>query len=282
MKISCIALDLDRTTLNSQGRLSEANKKAIELAVKNGIHVVIASGRALNSLPREVCGIGGVQYAVTSNGAAIYDLHTRKCLKQYKLTADSVRRIVELTKEKGVAFEAFINGKPYAWKPYVEDPVRFGATVSAVPYVQTTRQPVENMLEFLEEHIGELDCLDIVVKGEEKKQEIWAELRREIEDIYITSSIRQLLEISYKDCGKHSGVKFLLEYLGLDARELAAFGDGDNDADMLRFAGVGIAMGNASPECKRAADLVTLSNDEDGVAHEICRLLYAADHHENV
>lgn len=273
MKISCIALDLDRTTLNSRGELSEANRQAIERAIKAGIQVVIASGRALRSLPKEVCGIEGIQYAITSNGAAIYDLQTGMCLKQYKLTADSVRRILELTKGKDVAYEAFIDGRPYAWKPYVDDPVRYGSTVAAIPYVQRTRQPVENMLEFLETHIEELDCLDIVVKDEEKKQELWEELRRKVKDIYITSSIRQLLEISYKDCGKHSGAEFLLGYLGLDREELAAFGDADNDAELLRFAGVGVAVENASPGCKEAADLVTASNDEDGVAKGMAALL---------
>ncbi len=273
MKISCIALDLDRTTLNSQRRLSESNRQAIEQAIKNGIHVVIASGRALASLPREVCEIEGIRYAITSNGAAIYDLHTGECLKQYKMTPDSVRDILRLTVEKDVAYEAFIDGKPYAWKPYVDDPVRFGATPAAVPYVQSTRQPVEDMRKFLEEHIEELDCLDIVVKDEIEKQEMWDGLGRSVEDIYITSSVRQLLEISYRECGKHSGAKFLLEYLGLNREELAAFGDADNDAELLRFAGVGIAVGNASDACKAAADMVVGSNDKDGVAQGIRYLM---------
>lgn len=277
MKITCIALDLDRTTLNSQGRLSENTRRAIECAIEKGIQIVVASGRALNSLPKELLDIEGIRYAITSNGAAVYDLHTRECLKQYKLTSDSVEEILRRTEDLGVAYEAFIDGKPYAQREYVEDPVRFGATPAAVPYVQSTREPVENFREFLLEHRAELDSLDVVVKDEATKQGIWDDLKAHVPDLYITSSIVQLLEISYKECGKHSGARFILDYLGLPRQELAAFGDGDNDADLLKFAGLGIAVENASPGCKAAADLITLSNDEDGVAKAIEKLTGACD-----
>lgn len=269
MKISCIALDLDRTTLDSNGHLSADNRKAIEAAIEQGIHVVIASGRALTSLPSDVLAIPGIRYAITSNGAAVYDLHTGECLKQYKLTAESAEHILKLTGGREVAYEAFIDGQPYAQKKYIADPVRFGALPKAIPYIQSTRRPVEDMLSFLKEHIKELDCLDLVVKNEEIKCQIRNELEQKVSDIYVTSSVEQLLEISYKDCGKHSGAKVILEHLGLEREQLAAFGDADNDADLLAFAGLGIAMANASKKCREAADWVTLSNDENGVAYGI-------------
>ena len=273
MKITCIALDLDKTTLDSDGALSGANRQAIEYAVQKGVHVVVASGRALDSLPKEVCRIQGIHYAITSNGAAVYELHTRKCLKQYKLTADSVRAILKLTEHMEVAYETFIDGKPYALKDYVEDPVRFGAAVKAIPYIQNTREPVPDILSFIEDHIECLDCIDVVVKGEDRKMQLWAMLQEQVQDIYITSSVPQLLEISYKDCGKHTGAKFLLDHLGLEREGLAAFGDADNDADLLRFAGCGIAVANATSGCRLAADYVTKSNDQDGVAYGIYSLL---------
>ena len=273
MKITCIALDLDKTTLDSNGALSSANRQAIEYAIQKGVHVVVASGRALDSLPEEVCRIPGIHYAITSNGAAVYELHTRKCLKQYKLTADSVRAILKLTEHMEVAYETFIDGKPYALKDYVEDPVRFGAAVKAIPYIQKTREPVPDILSFIEDHIECLDCIDVVVKGEDRKMQLWAMLQEQVQDIYITSSVPQLLEISYKDCGKHTGAKFLLDHLGLEREGLAAFGDADNDVDLLRFAGCGIAVANATSGCRLAADYVTKSNDQDGVAYGIYSLL---------
>lgn len=273
MKITCIALDLDRTTLDERGRLSGANRAAIEEAIENGVHVVVASGRALASLPEDILAIKGIRYAVTSNGAAVNDLHTGECLKQYKLTAASVRRIRELAGGSGAVFEAFLDGEAYADREYVKNPTAFGAAPAAVPYIQSTRIPVDDMEEFLKRHSGGLDCLDVVVGDPEKKERLWRLFQERVADIYITSSVEQLLEISYKDCGKHSGVRFLLERLGLSADGLAAFGDADNDAELLSYAGVGIAVANATEACRCAADYVTRSNEEDGVAYAIRKLL---------
>lgn len=276
MQIKFIALDLDRTTLDSQGRLSEINRRAIERAVAAGIHVVAASGRALASLPAEIVDIPGVQYAITSNGAAVYDINENRCLRQFKMTPQSVEEILQHTQPEGgckedmeISYEAFIDGRAFAEQRYVEDPVRFGATPHAVAYIQSTRTPIKDMREFISEHKSELDCIDIVVKSENMKERLWKSLRKNIADVYITSSVRQLLEISHRDAGKESGAAFLLEYLGLKREELAAFGDGDNDAELLRYAGIGFAVANASSGCRSAADRIVASNDENGVAQGI-------------
>lgn len=282
MQIKCIALDLDRTTLNSQGHLSEANRTAIERAVNAGIHVTVASGRPLDSLPAEVTEISGIRYAITSNGAAVYDLYTGKCLRQYKMTPESVMEILEQTvpekmcgyfSDMGISYEAFIDGKAYAERRYVEDPVRFGATPHAVGYIKETRTPVGNMRKFIREHCSELDSMDLVVKSEEGKEKLWKTLSQTVKDVYITSSVRQLLEISHRDAGKESGAAFLLEYLGLEREMLAAFGDGDNDAGLLKYAGIGFAVANASERCRAAADIIAASNDENGVAGGIEQIL---------
>ena len=262
VKITCIALDLDGTTLNPQGRLGRRNREAIKKALDAGIQVVAASGRSLDSLPKDILEIEGIQYGITSNGAAVYRLSDRKCLKQSRLSGDSVKEILACTEKEEVVFEAFIKGKPYAQKEYVADPVSFGATERAIPYIQSTREPVADMENFIRENQEMLDCLDIVVKSEEKKRDLWKTLRENVKDVYITSSVPQLLEISHRDSGKDAGIRFLLE-----------FGDGDNDKELLAYARIGIAMENASPECKRAADWIAPSNDRDGVAWGIEKIL---------
>ena len=293
MKIKCIALDLDRTTLDSQGHLSEENRTAIESAVADGVHVVVASGRSLDSLPAEITDIKGIRYAITSNGAAVYDLSERKCLRQFKMTPASAEDILRHTEpermkdaygeaagmsevemsEIEISYEAFIDGKAFAESRYVADPVRFGAMPQAISYIQDTRAPVEDMRTFICEHKSELDCIDLVVKNEDMKRKLWKNLQESVRDVYITSSVRQLLEISHRDAGKESGAKFLLEYLGLAREELAAFGDGDNDSGLLQYAGIGFAVANASLECRDAADEIVASNDDNGVAQGINKIL---------
>ena len=74
MALKCIALDLDGTTLDKDGKLPEENRKEIEEAIAQGIEIVIASGRAYDTLPKEVLDIQGIGWAITSNGAAVYRL----------------------------------------------------------------------------------------------------------------------------------------------------------------------------------------------------------------
>ena len=88
--VKLIALDLDRTTLKSDGHISKANRQAVEYAISKGIHVCIASGRAFDTLPSEVVTIPGIEYAITSNGAAVYKIKDKRCLNSYVLKESSV------------------------------------------------------------------------------------------------------------------------------------------------------------------------------------------------
>ena len=273
MSIQCIALDLDRTTLNGEGRLSPGNRQALEYAIAKGVHIVIASGRPFASLPEDVTAVPGIEYAITSNGAAVYQLPTGRRLHSYAMTPGSVQAILALAAEESVVCEAFVDGQAYAHAPYVADPVKYGATPQAVRYIQSTRHPVEDMATFIRLHLAELDSMDLIVGEETTKRRIWTRLESTVPDIYVTSSVQQLIEISHRDAGKHSGVRFVAERLGLSPADIAAFGDGDNDADMLSYVGCGIAMANASPACLAAADHVTLDHREDGVAHGIYHML---------
>lgn len=273
MTIKCMAFDMDRTTLNAEGKLSQKNKEALEYAIKKGVHVVIASGRAFSALPKDVLAVKGIAYAITSNGAEVYSIADGKCLKRYCISPESVVKIMELTKNMPVTYEAFIAGEAYAGEEYVSDPVRFGALGQVVEYVKCTRKPVKNIVTFILEHKNELSSIDVIVKDEVLKKEIWQLLKEETEDIYMTSSIPQLIEISDRACGKHSGLEFISEYLGIGKEEMAAFGDADNDTDMLLYAGCGVAVANASEACLKAADMVVTSYDKDGVAEGIYRLL---------
>lgn len=274
MQIQCIALDLDQTTLDENGHLAPETREALEHAISKGVHIVIASGRAFGSLPADVLAVPGIEYAITSNGAAVYHIPSGKCLHNYTLTPDSVQKILQLTKAEPVVYEAFVAGIAYADAAYVRDPVRFGATPQAIPYIQRTRHPESDITGFILQHEAELDSIDVIVRDEGTKRRLWDALAQTVPDIYVTSSVQQLIEISHRDAGKHSGLKFIAELLSLDPSQIAAFGDGDNDADLLSYAGRGIAMANASPACLAAADHVTLDHREHGVAHGIYNILH--------
>lgn len=273
MNIKCIALDLDGTTLCSDKSISEVTRNAICRAISMGIQVVVASGRCLDALPESVTGIKGISYAITSNGAAIYDLRTRECLRRVTLPGEAVEKILELTGNMQVVYEAFWEGVPYADKDYVADPLAHGAMPYAVNYIHTTRRPVEDIEAFLKRHKTRLDGLDIITRDVSLRKELWRLLEGELPGVYITSSVPNRIELADQKAGKHSGLQYILEKIGASPEEAAAFGDADNDIEMLSYVKYGMAVENASPGCKKAAYGIVPSNMEDGVAYGIQQLL---------
>ena len=272
MDIRCIALDLDRTTLNEHARLSDGNRQALEYAISKGVHIVIASGRGFASLPKDVISVPGIEYAITSNGASVYHIPSGKRLMSYTLAPESVQKILDLTAGMHLAYEAFMDGVAYAQADYVKNPGLYGAA-NATQYIRSTRHPVSDFQTFLLDHCKELESIDLVVSSETQMAELRPLLESNVPDLYITSSVHQLLELSHRDAGKHSGVRFVADLLGISPSQIAAFGDGDNDVDMLSFVGCGIAVENASPSCLAAADFVTGHHRDDGVADGIYNIL---------
>ena len=274
MDIKCIALDLDCTTLNAQGVLSEGNRKALEYAISKGVHIVIASGRPFGALPKDVVAVPGIEYAITSNGAAVYHIPTGNRLHGFTMEPESVREVLRLTAGEPVIYETFVEGIAHIDAAMLRDPGAYGfGDPRSVRYLEATRTPIENIHAFIEEHIHELDSLDLIFWDKSVARRIGPMLRERVPDLYSTSTIWQLLELSHKDAGKHSGVRYVTELLGLSPAQTAAFGDGDNDVEMLQYVGCGVAMANASPTCLAAADLVTGHHDEDGLAQGIYQLL---------
>lgn len=270
--IRLIALDLDDTTLGSDSHLAPETEKALKRAVKAGIEVVVASGRAFKALPAEILGIGGISYAITTNGASIEHVPDGRRIMSLSLKPGSVMRILELFGSERL--EAFVDGQPYCDAEYAADPLRYGCAPAYVEYVRTTRKPVADMRGFILQNIDRLDSIDVLSKPGAHHDAL-REKAGMLENVYVTSSSPRLVEISDADAGKGAALKRLCAMLGVPSEQAAAFGNGDNDADMLRFAGLGVAVKNASKSCLEAADCVCASNDELGVAQMINKIVDA-------
>lgn len=266
--INAIVLDLDRTTLKSDGTLSKRTENAIELAVKNGIEIIVASGRAFFTLPDKITANKNIKWAITSNGAVIHKDKEEK--RRLLLNPAAVEEIV--CRFKKYPFEIFIDGKPFADSDFVENPCKYGVFEKSVAYIQSTRTPVCDFRNFILENKSLLDSIDIIVPSAEENISVRAELEKII-GIRATSSIVQLVEIADKNAGKENGLLFISNELGIPLSRFAAFGDAENDIGMLSLAGRGIAVSNACEKCKKAADTVCDSNDSDGVAKEIEKIV---------
>lgn len=274
MRYKCVVSDLDLTLLQQGDRLSEKTKVILGKLGKKGILFVPASGRPLCSYPEDVLQIQGIRYIITSNGAMIYDLRDRHPVWCSKLPGTVAPALCKCLRSYPVAYEAFIDGKAYASEVYWQNPELFAGKESIEGYVQRTREPVADMERFLEENKSNLDGVDVVVRQNDKefiRQIIQKNFRQAV---YITSSASHLIEISNMDSGKHQAVARLVESLDITMDEVVAFGDGENDCELLRTAGLGIAVENAVPDCHRAADWITGTHHADGVADALTKIFH--------
>lgn len=260
-----VAFDLDHTVLKNDGTLSSVTRATLKMLNEKQVHIVIASGRPYSSLPKELLDFPGIDYAITSNGAALVKLHPLEYIDQIFLPREEVWSLVSSFGSQ-YPLEIFIDGQGYANREYVERPDLFGAKERQVSYIQSTRIPVENMTTFIKEHLEEIESLDILVPTIQINQDLRQQLCPRYPNLHITSSNDHMIEISHITAGKGNRLAHLLQLLHLSPAECIAFGDGDNDADMLQMAGIGIAMENASVAAKKAASYLTYSNEDDGVA----------------
>lgn len=260
-----IALDLDGTALDRESRLSPGNRAALEAAVARGIEIVVATGRAYAALPEEIRNFPGIRYAITGNGAAVWDLRGKEPLRRYVLPPEAAERILLLTQGERLTYEATVDGKIYAQEDYIRNPGQYLTDGRGTEYIQRTRRPAPDIQTFIRRNSRELDSLNLVVGDLTRKPQIMERLRP-VESVYITTSTDRLIEISHRDSGKHRGLQFLAERLGVDQRDTAAFGNHDNDAEMLAWAGAGVAVENASGVCKAAADHTAPPHWADAVA----------------
>lgn len=273
----CVFADLDKTLLGSDGHLTPETITVMKTAASRGITIVPCSGRALNSLPAELFDIPGVDYAVTSNGVSICNLKNRTIIDSSCLPADSAERILAFIKNHvenpdDIHYECFIKGQGYTAESYWHNPLTNGAPSYKKEYIQATRIPVPSIIDHILAHAAELDCFDVIAHPD-MASALFPVLQKAFPELYLTNSEQYLIEISQKNTGKHRGMERFCGLMGISLEQVVAFGDGNNDVEMLKEAGLGIAVGNAGESCRNAADRVlSESYDQDAVAHELRRL----------
>ena len=268
-----IALDLDETTLDGNSRLSPRTLRTLKRVIAAGHCVAVASGRPYSSLPAEVMEIPGIRYAITSNGASVYDSVTGGRVYSLPMPADRVAGLLSmLDGYPDVMIEVYYEGTPYAEDAYIADPTLYGVPAGKTGYIQRTRNPIHGIRAFADSHRDSLDSFDIIVRDEEDKA-AWKKRLEAFGGLYITTSASYRLETSNEKGGKGAALKALSAMLEISREDVIAFGNGENDLDMICFAGVGVAVANSHPLLLEAADMIAPANTGDGVAKMLGGLL---------
>ena len=268
MNIKLIALDMDGTLMNNKSELSKDNKKVLEKAIKAGIYVVPATGRVYNRLPEEIKNLQGIKYVLSSNGAAVYSTNENKPIYTNFMSTQKALEIFNTIKDINCIKEFYINGQSYFEQKIIDYIDTFDILPSFRKFYGREKQAIKDIEIFLQDNINGVEKINLPWLSKEIKAELFKRLS-DIEDITITSSVKHNLELNKKGANKGDGLKNLCNILNINMSEVMAFGDSDNDLEMILQAGYGIAMSNGDISLKEKADFITLSNDEDGVAYAI-------------
>ena len=266
MAIKLIAIDMDGTLLLPDHTISPAVKAAIAAARERGVNVVLTTGRpyaGVHSYLKEQPG----DYCITYNGALVQKAGDGSTVAQTALSYDDYRFLEQLSREVGSHFHALDRNTLYTANRDISYYTVHESYVATIPLVFCEAEKMDPEIQLLKVMmIDEPAILDKAI----------ARIPAEVKEKYtVLKSAPYFLEILDKRVNKGTGVKSLADALGIKPEEIMAIGDQENDIAMIEFAGVGVAMDNAIPAVKEAANFITKSNLEDGVAFAIEKYVLA-------
>ena len=230
--------------------------------------MLIATGRPLTGIPEEIRSFPGMRYALTSNGAKVMDVWENRVVDEHLLRADLAEKALEICGKYDTLQEVYYDGVSYAPADKRDMIPRYHKNPNMWEYMRKTRTWVEDIFRMVRESDRGLDKIQMLFADMEERTKAWQELS-EVEGLELVGSLGYNIEINAAGVNKGSGLVSLGRLLGIRREEIMACGDGDNDLLMLKEVGFGVAMANAEEEVKKAADYITLSNEEDGVADAI-------------
>lgn len=290
-----VALDLDGTLLNHQGQVTPRTRQAIAEAVARGIVVLPATGRPLSNLPPVVAQLTGIRYAITSNGAAVWDLGTdpmsavysRYCNAAEHRTTEPVSLIarpmpVELAREAFAlymeypgAMSVFCDGRTYrdtvAMERFARRNARRGSTEARQPN-DGRFTVVRDLTEWMSRHAHEVEKFCMFFHSVKEAQQYLPRFTA-IEGVEVVQGSPDNIEVTAAGVNKGESLLALADHLGIPCEATLAVGDSENDRAMLEKAGVAAVMANGMEHIRKLADIVSENdNDHDGVAEIFARL----------
>lgn len=256
MDIKLIAIDLDGTLLDNKKRLSDVNRQSLIQCVRKGIWIVPCTGRTVHGIPEEIKGISGIRYAITTNGAVIEDMEEKTVIDTRMLSRELALELLYLVNSYHVMYDPYIDRRGITEPRFYEHLSEYGLPPELQEMVHKTRDVHPNIIEFVEKNHKPVEKINLFFPEMEERSRLRAELEKR-EDILVTSSIPNNLEINAVGATKGEAILRLASYLGIDGKQTMAIGDGENDLSMIQKAGIGVSMKNGSKELLAAADYIT-------------------------
>lgn len=268
--IKLIALDLDGTLFATDGTISAHTIDVLTQARNAGIEVIISTGRPFCGLPLDQLKGTGMHYAITANGAAVYETADKTCLFENPMEPDLLLPILDFLLKQDIHMDAFIHGDGFSPLDRLSIARKLVIPDSLKKYIIETRTRVDDFAGFIRENHLSVQKMTLNFT---KLPDGTMKCRDKVKDYLLSTGLVTVVSGGYRNLEftrlgvtKGAALKQLADTLHIPIEQTMAVGDTENDLSILKAAGLGVAMGNALPEIKAQADAVTCTNDEDGVA----------------
>ena len=266
--IRILGLDLDGTVFDDHKQISPRTLDAMQAAIQRGVVVLPATGRPVSGVPEQFLHMPGVRYALTSNGATVTELATGRRIVELTFDADAAMQIYDILRPFDCAMSIFIDGQSYTSTDNF-DRMQELSPPALRPYLRDSRIAVDDIHALMRQHAHGIEKFSILYPTEEVRDAAWQAVAAACPELEIASSIERNMELNVPGVSKGPGLMALARRLGLTRNQVMAVGDSGNDRTMVELAGLGVAMGNATPEIQQVADVITADNNHDGVAEAI-------------
>ncbi len=247
-----VVFDIDGTLAVRWNEIPESTLETIRRLKERGVHCLMATGRGSVAV-EEMARLTGIEDYVALNGQYVF--YGGRATYKYIYPKEITKRVAEICRETGCHY-GFINERGY----YIPDLAELRGKHGS---------PILTSVKIIDD-LGEHEEVNqIVVFCEKEKYTYFDELKK---DYIMTSWHTGGFDMHINIRSKAEGVREIAEDLGIGRDEILCFGDGENDIELLEYAGMGVAMGSAGEKVKKAADLVTEAAEEDGIYNACKRL----------
>lgn len=272
MKYKLIAIDLDGTLLMNGKSINEENIKAIEYAKSKGVIVVIATGRVTTSGRVFADKLGLETYVISSNGARAYDIKNKKVVYEDGMDIDVAKSLTDYFETLGTYYHAYVDDVMYA--RYEREQLLFYTeqNIGLPKELQMDIRVCDDFYDVFEKNRSKISKVMTITEDVGLLKEVKEYLSNNKKIITMTSNWNNI-EVMNSTVGKGNALMHLSDIIGIRREEVISIGDNDNDISMIKWAGMGIAMGNAIEEVKKAANDITGNCEDNGVAAAIYKYI---------
>ena len=262
--IRYIASDLDGTLISSDNEVSEENLDAIDRMHNALVRFIVLTGRTLYEVPLELRHNDSIDYIIYSNGVGIWD-RKRGLLKNNFIDDEKAKKVFEILSEYETFTEIYSGGRPYvdASKFDSEHFLYYKIDKGFIPEMNKSRVKIPSLRKIIDDSNDKVEMFDVFFRYEKERQECLKRLKNDFDDLFVTSSMSNNLEIVRAGNSKGNTLIEFCNKMGIDIKSVTVLGDSRNDISAFETDAKGYAVANACDELKNLADKVICSNDEN-------------------